>query len=520
MLPMIAKTVGGVISKAIAGSNMYDPFDGRYHADRVLQPPYPLTQLAMLPAISDTLGQCIKASVDNICGLGWELATPEHLKGDNIDQPEAEAEYYQLQTFFTKGCHPRLDFTEILKRVKDDEKRLGNGYLEIVRDLKGRIAELYPLPGHTMRITPSDKEWTPYRERIRDAKGVFIEQPRMRKFRRFVQIVDGQKVYFKEFGDPRKISKSTGQVAKNPRDEATEVIHFAPYCSYSPYGIPQHIGVLPDILGAWKAAEVNFRFFDNNAIPAMVVLLSGASLTPESRKELEDMIQRDLRGVESFNKWLILEAQPFDIGDDLDMKLSPVKVDFKPMTQHQEKDANFREYRRDVSDAVRSVFRLAPIYVGRSDDYTRATALESIRVTENHVFEPERQTMAKLINRTILADMQINYWDWKLLGANTSDDTAMVTALSTVQQAVPVGTIIQAVMTMLNEPMPDIPEEWHTMPLAQLLSRSMLGEWPPDDEAEDDAPPNPDNVEKLAKIMVDLRTKLLKKSGTYDGDDF
>ena len=87
---------------------------------------------------------------------------------------------------------------------------------------------------------------------------------RRRRFRRFVQVFEGQLVYFKEFGDPRIVSRKTGRAfpsvaeltGANPDDgPATEMLHFAIHNPRSSYGVPRWIGNLPSVLGSRQSEE-------------------------------------------------------------------------------------------------------------------------------------------------------------------------------------------------------------------------------------------------------------------------
>ena len=85
-----------------------------------------------------------------------------------------------------------------------------------------------------MRLTQLDTEYTPVTYMIRDNDSNELQKyPSRKRFRRYVQIRDGKRVYFKEFGDPRLINARTGKVDDNAEVPATEIIHFKLYCPYS-----------------------------------------------------------------------------------------------------------------------------------------------------------------------------------------------------------------------------------------------------------------------------------------------
>lgn len=61
---------------------------------------------------------------------------------------------------------------------------------------------------------------------------------RKKRFRKYVQMVDGKQVFFKEYGDPRIMNLRTGKYEANTPEElqANEVIHFK--LGSGAYGVP------------------------------------------------------------------------------------------------------------------------------------------------------------------------------------------------------------------------------------------------------------------------------------------
>ena len=195
-----------------------------------------------------------------------------------------------------------------------------------------------------------------------------------------MQIRDGRRVYFKEFGDPRLIDARTGQVDDNAELPATEIIHFKQYCPYSHYGVPRWIGNWLAVEGSRQAEEVNYEYFENNTVPPMALLVAG-TLDDKVVERIEDFINDEMKGRKSFNKILAIEASPF--GEVLPGTTSPkVSVQFVPLSDAQQKNSLFDNYDNTNREKIRSSFHLPPIFVGLTSDYTRATAKESREVAE------------------------------------------------------------------------------------------------------------------------------------------
>lgn len=512
------------IEKAITpASNVQDPFDGLYSRSmkyQVLEPPYNPLYLSMLIEQSDILGSVIQAMITNVHGFGWELIPAPHVKDkDILESKEAQQEKQWLTTFLNHVNH-RQNITQLRKEGGFDNELTGYNCIEVVRNRVGEIAELRAMPSFTVRKTIRDKEWTEFVQRVRDEDGKYIELQRRERFRRYVQIVNGtERTYFKEFGDPRTISAKTGEEAANPSLEATEVIEFRQMCNYSAYGVPRWIGNLIGILGARKASEVNYLYFDNKAIPPVVITISGGNFTDSSLEQLKEMFDREIKGVANFHKALVLEAVPHDIDDTDDpigdVKPSPVKIDIKPLTEFMQQDAMFGNYMKDTNKNVMSSYRIPPVLLGKSDDYNRATSREALKMVEEQVFQQERNDFDYTINTQIFAEMQINYWDYRSLGAKTSNDADIVKALGNVQDALPVATIIEAVAEMRNVPMPEIPEEWHQITVGQLRSSLQASIEEPPEQNPDEEP-----VEKFVTELINLRDKIQKSIDEKEsGDD-
>lgn len=492
--------IGLAKSSGATGSNIADPFDKKY-GDNIIPPPYNPMSLAQIEEISD-LGPAIEAMATNIDGFGHEFVEPEWRKGANKDDPAAQKEKERLKRFFNY-CNSDQNFTMLRMELRHDLEGTTGAFMEVVRDMKGDPSELYRLPAHTVRITKQDDNWTRFTQRIRGEDGEYHEVTRRKKFRRYVQILNGnKKVYFKEFGDPRVISSYDGTVVSRSIRPATEVIMFKRPGGIGPYSIPRWIGQLIGIMGNRKAEEVNYLYFDNKGIPPAAIMVSGGSLTKQSLEVIKDLYERELKGVANFHRVLILEAIPHSASAIAGEKMSPVRIEIQPLTHFQEKDALFREYRKDNADNLRASFRLAPLYVGKSTDYTRATAKESTRVMEEQVFEPERRIFDYIINRTLLTDLEIKCWLFRSLGAKTSDDAAIVDAMSKVQNALPVGVIIEAVASLRNEPIGDIPEEYYKMTLGQLLASDSL----PASETDE----GQDEGQKVVKTLIEFRKSLIQ----------
>jgi PBSX family phage portal protein len=475
---------GRELSSPVSLKIAEDPFAGQY-ADGILEPPYSLEYLAQLPDHSNILSQCVEAMETNIDGFGFALepigeADPEN---DGVGTKEAEDERKRILHFF-EFCNPDIPYSQLRRRVRRDLETTGNGYWEIVRDGKGDIAWIEHIEAHTMRLTKLDTQRVDVILSIRDDESnEFQECPYKKFFRRFVQIRNGKRVYFKEFGDPRIVDSRNGKVldeesvAEGDFVPATEVIHFKQYSPHSPYGAPRWIGNLLAVLGSRQAEEVNYEYFENNTVPPLALLVAG-SLAENTVSRIQDFIDDNMKGRKGFHKILVIEASPTT--DPVPGLPAPkVSIEFKPLSDAQQKDALFDNYDRTNREKIRSSFRLPPIFVGLTSDYTRATAHESRSIAEEQVFAPERADHDFVINRILFSAMKVRYWKYRSLSPDTNDIEVMAGVIDAFCRCgLTVKEAREEMGRLLNRPLALAEGEdadWTNLPLSVYLEKLRIG---------------------------------------------
>lgn len=403
----IERTQSRPVDHTLSNGDAFDDKDG-------ITPPYDPETLSILFWHSNSLRQNVDAYVTNIDGFGHRFEPCIDLDDDDIDQivrdsliqeqsinfgyPEqlpTEAAVIarkkqieaQMRTeksrldFFFKYCYPGASFTKLRKITRQDIEVTGNGYWEVLRDKKGRLATFAYLPAHTMRVTHEDSSPTLVNQRVMPTPLSYSNRQYFRSFRKFVQEKHGQSVFFKEFNDPRVISSTTGK-AYNSEEElyakeglnvrpANEVIHFKIHSANSPYGVPRWIGVLTSVLGSRKADEVNLMYFENKSIPPMAMLVSGGRVTEETIKRIEDHIENEIKGSQNFHNILLIEGEgPLTQGGT--ENTGRMKIELKPLTQAISSDALFQNYDEKNIRKVGMSFRLPPLLRGDSRDFNRA----------------------------------------------------------------------------------------------------------------------------------------------------
>lgn len=365
---------------------------------QVLRPPYQPHQLAHLCQKNNTLGQMIAAMEVNIDGTGWEIERAA--KDEENDPAKDDPEKERLEDWF-KEPFPRTSFTTLRRATRRDMEQVGYAFMEVLRSIDGELMFLKHIPAHQMRLVKLDAPVMVEQKVQREGKEMEVVM-NVRE-RRYAQVMSKRVIYFKEYGASRELDRLTGEWSEEKldvKDRATEVLYFSVYeDAKTPYGVPRWINQIPSVLGSRKAEELNLDFFNSGGLPPALIIIQGGELTPEVRKQLQQYMSG--RG-SSYHRAGIIEVAAS--GGSLD---SPgnVRVTVERFGSERIQDSMFENYDERCEQRVRAAFRLPPIFVGKSQDYSFATAFASYTVTEAQVFQPERDEFDEIINNTIMREL-------------------------------------------------------------------------------------------------------------------
>ena len=473
-----------------------------------IEPPFDPETLCLLLEHSNSLRQNIDAYITNIDGFGhkfepvinldsdeapkqiWNAIYIERLRqqeaGEKIEslepsEEEVTAKIIELRDLmrrersklvnFFEFCCADESFVSLRRRTRQDLETLGNAYWEIIRNGAGEIAQFNYIPGFTIRLLALDKEAVEVDAKVKISDLEFDSLKVQRRFRKLIQVVEGNSVFFKQLGDPRFISRKTGREFKDleelKRNDATdgpahEVLHFKIHNPRSAYGTPRWIGNLLSVLGSRQSEEVNFLYFENKSIPPMVMLVSGGRVTQETISRVEDHVKNAAKGRRNFHKILVLEGS-----SDATAGGGKMKIELKPLTQAIYSDALFQKYDERNIDKVGMSFRLPRMLRGDIRDFNRATAQAALVFAEAQVFQPEREEFDFIINRKILTDMGIRFWRFRSNGPITKDAaqlTDMIVALLRAGSINP-GEARQLAEDVFNREFKRIDAPWTDQPL-------------------------------------------------------
>ena len=136
----------------------------------------------------------------------------------------------------------------------------------------------------------------------------------------------------------------------------------------------------------------------------------------------------------------------------------------------------FQEYSKNNRDTIRRAFRIPPIFVGSTQDYTRATAESSRRLADEQIFEPERTEFDRLINRIIFPAMGIVYHRFQSNTPNTTDNAQLVRILAGAEKTGGMTPAIARVMieNILGLDLPPFPRDFpQNMPFSLTMAEAV-----------------------------------------------
>lgn len=389
-----------------------------------------------------------------------------------------------VEEFFDEPW-PGMSFTTIRRKLRRDIEGLGNGYLEVIRNVKGEIVFLNYLDAKLVRLVRLGKPTQVEEEITRFGKTSTVQT--LKRERRYAMLIGAMTtvsnvtkvIYFKEFKASRDLNKWNGlwdgkdedtaplnEVIQRPetpavegtkpatpqvpaltgllsndskdfeegpieaKNQASEIIHFTAIPDIGTlYGVPRWINQTPSILGSRKAEEQNLEFFNSGGIPPVMILIQGGSLSEQSR----DALTSYMAG-ESKHKQRGVIAELFSTTGDL-TSAGNVRVSVERFGAERQQDAMFMKYDELCANHVRKAFRLPPLFLGDSKEHNFATAKASYMVAEAQVFEPERDEFDEVINNHIMKELAPE-WLYRSKSLSINDVEMQLKALESAKDVI------------------------------------------------------------------------------------
>lgn len=429
-------------------------------------PPADLRGYKRLVNHSSILPQCIRAYKNNIAGFGIGV----RYKEDVEETSEMKAEWDKI-TEVLEFLNIDQDTKEVFEDIIEARETYGIAYLEVIRNLAGEVIGVEFI--NNIPSVQKSVPLTPYVDIEYEING--RTETRRKKFRKYRQQVNGKTVFFKEIGDPRIMDLRTGSYGENVPVEyqANELLEFA--IGTEPYGEVRWLGTVLNVDGSKKAEGLNNRYFSEGRHTPLMLMINGGTLTDESFEKLQHYMD-DIKGENGQHAFIVLEAENLENRTDMEGEEKP-NIEVVKMADILQKDELFQDYLDNNRRKVQSAFQLPDLYVGYTTDFNRATAQSAQEVTEKQVFQPERQSLAWVINNKLLADYHFKYVEAYFLEpdiSNPDDLFKLLTVCSNAGGLTP-NKAKEIIYKTLGETSENFEGDWADLPLSVAQTQGTAG---------------------------------------------
>lgn len=423
-----------------------------------------------------------------------ESGDQEEVKMVEISDAEVEAKMDSLEVEMTvekwkldsafEAMVDETSFVELRKWLRTDKETTGNAYVEVRRDLiTDKPAKMSHLASCSIKPMPLHKAMVEVSEVVSISPLQSQESTTERRFRRFQQHTNsGNKVYYKEYGDPRIMGKLTGRYFKDQRefdayiktedgsDEvvATEVIWFKIHNPGSSAGVPRWAGVTPEVLGSREAGEVNLSWLMDKGIPPVIIAVSGGKLGDGISENVRDFLANECKGKGNYHKAFVIEADGSP--NKLSESANNPKIEVIPVAQVE--DGLFQEYDQNNGKKIKGSFRNPGFLVGDTENVNFATATAARLVAEEQVYQPERAEFDQVMNKTVVKDMGSKYHKMQSNSPEMKNPEAMTKIITefTKEGILTPEESRELAEDVINKELPNIDADWVKQPQKLTLA--------------------------------------------------
>lgn len=240
---------------------------------------------------------CIRAKRDATVGLGFETEEEREARRMKrelaqrshdiaMDPPPAQQKPVGKEGESETGSEVQIShaeevldplcvdgFQSLLNQIGEDYENVGNAYIEVVRDEGGEIIALWHAPAATVYV---------YNERQAPHYHYEVDNPSP-------NTGDAATLKYACFGDLEGFRERNPEINQ---DQVTELIHFRmPTALSREYGMPSWLSCVPWLELAQKLMQYDFDYFDNRAVPDLMVLVTGSGMSKEDFTALNDKLK-------------------------------------------------------------------------------------------------------------------------------------------------------------------------------------------------------------------------------------
>lgn len=382
----VFETAEGIrIRKAEADSQQLpdDPFNYRPDANSagLVRPTMNMDMFAALLGGPESMGntlhsRCCKQKASDVIGRGVELRAVEDEAENEGGAAGTKAEQNRWDEWVEgveQDEQAEGSLKELLTWMWQDYESIGWGILESGRKTTGEPDGMWHVPSHTVRA---------HSDHIR-----------------FAQTRGDKLTWFKRFGVDGDVNKTNGDWVPGglpPDVRGNELIVFRNYTPLSSYyGLPDMVPALGAFAGWSAQQQFNVRYFDNQAVPSMAVVIEGAELSEEVEATIYDHFER-IKGDPARTIVIPIPGIP-GIAEQFQPRLRFEKL------SNDVKDASFRMYRQDIALETCISHGVPPYRIGWPivGSLGGSTAEEMTAIYNDSIVQPRQETMEQRFRRTI-----------------------------------------------------------------------------------------------------------------------
>lgn len=326
-----------------------DEFSTFYEEEGLVKPLYDFNRLARLMELDTFHNRCVQQKATDLVELGYDIEPFPDVNEPDVTQLNI------INDFIKKAPERGSTFIDVCKEMAIDYWSLANSQMEVGRNGKLIPSLIAHIPMKTVRY---------HQDKLQ-----------------ICQIRKQDKVWFDVF-EPDRMTPSA-------RHEAIIFRDFSVRSSY--YGLPCILPAISAILGIASAKEFNLKFFDNNAIPAYVVIVKNAEMSEKLKDAIKYFFRREVKG--NPHQTLMLNLQKV-IGTEGD-----ASIEFKALAT-EVKEASFKLFRKDMRDEILIAhgipgYHVDVIEIGALGENVANKSIENYR---DSVIEPKQRALEEKIN--------------------------------------------------------------------------------------------------------------------------
>jgi capsid portal protein len=501
----------------VAGDGFNSTTKATNSLNEIIEPEYDLCSIAAFTQFSDSLAACIEAYAVNIGGARHEYTEEIETIMENgkrlykesrepvpaeIDK-ELKTQLARVTMFFNSVSldMPWLKMKKLRTRAKH---KTGNTYLEVERAFDNTLQGLRLVESPSIRLCVRSTEVTYIKYKVKDPTTFkYVEQKRGKCFRKFVQYQgtgNQNRIYFKEFGDPRVMNKFTGECLKIKDGDyitdinqvggpvafkkylddnnikfgiATELIHWKIDNTedLDGYGLIIWACLIPILLGVKFSDLADYNTLENKGIPDYMMIVEGAK-AGEVIKSFKENVAAN-KELKEHKNILIISVDSTFTGSHTDPNFKNPTIRLEPLNQLLVKDGLLGKanYVEKVNERVAGVFRLPTFFIGKLNNVNRSVAEVAKDMANEQVFTPEIMDDDDIINMLIMPELDCSYYRYHTK-SNKMENPEL--KAKTLREGIANGSILpgegrEEYAEILDRKLPDLELEFMKTPLPETL---------------------------------------------------